>query len=309
MEKVAVVVVPHEDDMEILGFHAVHWLIQQNYKIIEIVMTDGRFGLEMGSDGKPLKPEFGGQRLKKIRRREMLCAAKNYGRKETGENYVDVVFMDYVDGFLPLNHKSIERLKQIILKYKPQVTIGMDPFYPIDSHHDHLNTGRNYYFALKSITPSERPEQMYYIQSYKNDVSIPMGSFDLQKKVLRCHQSQLSPLKIKYMGLMKYIYIIRSLFHPEHKIKAMRRVTFNLEENTIETIGEKIMFSIAFNLVKTSYNEYENLYKPLPKIGKDVDEIKPEDFDNVSSETLAEFYFGKQYKNQKLKIFEKKNIL
>lgn len=305
-KKTAVIVVPHEDDMEVLSFHSVYNLIQSGYRIIEVVMTDGRYGLETGKFAVPKKPEFAGERLMRIRSKELKEAAKTWGKDSEGNDHVEAICLKYCDGFLPVNRRSIAKVRDIILKYKPEITIGMDPFFPIDHHHDHINTGRNYYFALKSLPPDQRPKKMYMIQSFKNDTHIPLGSFKLQEKIKLCYRSQLSPLIIKLMIFgTKIFYILRAMVSNGRPCAGLRKITFNTEENTQITFRERVLDKIGIQIVKTSTYTYKNMYKPLPKIGTGPNEIDPRDFDNINEDSLAAFYFGKKYAGKKVKMLDR----
>lgn len=302
------VIVPHEDDMEVLSFHPVYNLIQSGYHIIEVVMTDGRYGLATGKKAIPKKPEFAGERLMRIRRKELKEAAKAWGKNAQGDNNVEAVCLNFVDGFLPINKRSISKVRDLILKYKPEITIGMDPFFPIDHHHDHINTGRNYYFALKSLPPDQRPKKMYMIQSFKNDTYIHLGSFKLQEEIELCYKSQLSPLMIKLMIFgTKIFYILRSMVSRGRPCAGLRKITFNVKENTQITLRERILDKIGIQIIKTSTYTYKNMYKPLPKIGTGPNEIDPRDFADINENSVAKFYFGKKYIGKKVKMLD--NIL
>ncbi|MHA1339912.1 MAG: PIG-L deacetylase family protein [Promethearchaeota archaeon] len=310
MQKVAMIIVPHEDDMEILGFHAVAALIKAGFKIIEIVMTDGCFGLAGTKKSIPFKPEFAGSRLRKIRKKEVECAARAYGKNEKGEPHVEVIIMGYADGFLPFNKRSVKKLKDLILKYKPIITIGMDPFFAMDHHHDHLNTGRNYFFALRSIKPELRPKRMYYIQSWKNDVYVPLGSLKLHRKVLNCHKSQLTPLKIKFVSrVSRFLHLYIYYNGKVQKCAGLRTVSFEYKHNILKSLKNRMLYAISFNLVKTTIYNYMNLYKPVPKVGDNKDLTDTMDIDNRNENNLAEFYFGKKYKNKRVKILEKQSFI
>jgi LmbE family N-acetylglucosaminyl deacetylase len=302
LTKIAVIIVPHEDDMEVLCYHSVYNLIQSGYHIIEVVMTDGRYGLEVKKFAIPKKPEFAGERLIRIRARELKNAAKTWGQNSEGKDHVESICLNYVDGFLPLNYRSIAKVKDIILEYKPDIIIGMDPFFAIDHHHDHINAGRNYYFALKSLNPNQRPKKMYMIQSYKNDTYIPLGSFKLQEKIENCYKSQFKPLLIHLMVFgTKLVYFIRSPVSRGRPCAGLRKVTFNAKDNTLITLRERMFDKLDIQVIKTTTFNYLNMYLPLPKIGTSPDEINPRDFANINEKSLPKFYFGKKYENKRVK--------
>lgn len=283
--KTAVIVVPHEDDMEILGYHPVAHLIKKGFHIVEIVMTDGRFGTD--------NRQFSGERLKRIRDKEIRCAAKAYGTDDAGNDKVELVLMGYCDGFLPFDNRSVRKLRAKIQEYDPMVTIGMDPFFAVDWHHDHINTGRNYYFALKTMAPKERPRAMYFIQSFKNNNKVSLGSFELQEKTLNCHKSQMSPYK-NYMitRITKILYYLFSFKSRAKPMAGVRTVEFDAGKNTITKLKDRIYYSMMINSVNTTKQHYQEMYKPLPELGDGPDKIDPRDFDRDAARKLSKQYFG-----------------
>jgi len=297
MEKIAMIIVAHEDDMEILGFHTVYNLIEAGFGIIEVVMTDGRFGLECNKKLVPKNPEFRGERLRRIRKHEVINASKAFGMDKDGKPYVNVILLNYVDGYLPFNLLSVNRLKELILKYKPIVSIGMDPFFPLDQHHDHINAGRNYFFALKSIPAGLRPKKMFFIQNFKNNVYIPLGDTKMQQNILSLYKSQLKPIMIKLMSkIMKFFYPIKTYNNKIQRFAGLREVSFDYNNNKLKSIKDKILWLISYNFMKTTKNHYVNLYKPVPKIGEIESITDPRDIDNINEKNLSKFYFGRKYK-------------
>lgn len=286
MKKNAIIVVPHEDDMEILGFHPVAYLIEKGFHIIEIVMTDGRFGTKNAA--------FSGDRLKRIRDKEIRCAAKSYGKDENGNDHVELVLMGYCDGFLPFDKRSVGKLQKKIMEYNPVITIGMDPFLAVDYHHDHINTGRNYYFALKTMVAESRPKYMYFIQSFKNNEHVGLGSFKLQEKALSCHRSQLAPLNIRLITrITKFLYHLLSFKSRVKPMCGIRKVEFDIKKNSLSGLRDRIAYSLMINSVQTTKQHYTEMYKPLPKIGDGRDAIDPRDFDMDAAKKLSRQYFGK----------------
>lgn len=285
MKKVAVFVVPHEDDFEIFGFHHAHDLIKSGYKIYEIIMTDGRFGT--------FNKGFSGNRLKRIRKEEVLNAAQTFGVNSEGESNVEIIFMNYCDGYIPVNKRSINKLRDILNELKPQIVIGMDPFFGIDWHHDHIATGRIFYFALKSMMLEDRPKKMYYLQSYKNDIYLPLSPFDLFEKTLNCYRSQMSPFVIHLMTIgLKLFLHLKSIKGSRRPAVGLRCVSFNNDDNKIIRLSDKIKYRLCFSATQTTLKTYNNVYKPLPDFNDEKEDLSEEDFDETIIDNLKTYYFG-----------------
>ncbi|MCP4760241.1 MAG: hypothetical protein GY870_00570, partial [archaeon] len=240
-KKNALIIVPHQDDMDIFCFHAVYDLIKKDYQIFEVVMTDGRFGTD--------NPEFSRESLRRIRKTEVENAAKTYGIDKNGIQNVQLIMMNYSDGYLPFDKRSISRLQEVIEKYNPEIIYGAEPFFALDWHHDHIATGRNYYYALKSLPVEKRPKEMYFFQSFRNDTYLPVGSFDLQEKVLECYKSQnVVPRSNLYKNIIKMFYFFRSLRKGLKPSAGYRKVQFDNEKNQFNNITDSLLYRLIFPL-------------------------------------------------------------
>jgi LmbE family N-acetylglucosaminyl deacetylase len=296
-KKQAVIVVPHEDDLEILCFNAAYDLIRSGYHVTEILMTDGRFG------SKNL--DINGDRLMRIRKPEALNAAKAYGYNSQGNQNVTVEFMKYCDGFVPFTRYSINELKNKILSFKPEICVGPDPFYAIDWHHDHVAVGRNYFFALKSMSQIERPPKAFFFQSFRNNTYIPLGSYKTQYQALKCYKSQLSPIYARLLtAAYKHFFRFRAFTSYGRPAGGYRRVRFETKYNSYSSLKTRLWLSLFFQTVKFSTIMYDTQYLPLPKIGYQPGEIPPERFDSMIAKKLANYYFGEKYVSQNPKVLK-----
>jgi hypothetical protein len=70
--------------------------------------------------------------------------------------------MGYIDGHLPFNKESFQKVTELIQKEKPLIIIVPDFWYAQDFHKDQLNTGRLIFFSLKNLKLSEAPKKIFY---------------------------------------------------------------------------------------------------------------------------------------------------
>jgi LmbE family N-acetylglucosaminyl deacetylase len=160
---------------------------------VEVLMTNGEYGTTNN--------EFKGKRLSRIRMKEIDNANSVF---ERGNNIkVRVVKMGYIDGYLPVNRESLERVIELLRKEKPDIIFTCDPWFAQDYHEDHLNTGRLVYFALKRLKKSELPKRVYYYLSNKTRFYIKCRwkDFKIVEEALLKHQTQVTPFYAKFMLL------------------------------------------------------------------------------------------------------------
>lgn len=197
-------VTPHSDDIELGTPFLYLQAIRRGHRVIEVIMTNNEFGTT--------RDEFKGERLKKIREMELRNANAVY--EKGTNNKVETIYMDYIDGTLPLNLESVTRTADLIRQKKPDVIITCDPWYAQDFHADHLNTGRCIFFALYHLSESERPKKVIYYYSTSTDFYVNCDWLDFQvaENALIEHKSQYSPLSVKLiMCLYNRLSIFRHL--------------------------------------------------------------------------------------------------
>ncbi|MHA1821426.1 MAG: PIG-L deacetylase family protein [Promethearchaeota archaeon] len=290
LERQALVIVPHEDDMEFLCFHFVNFLVERGFKIREIVMTDGRFGTR--------DHNFSGKRLMKLREKEVKMAAKvfnNNNNNRDGCPAVEVSILGYCDGFIPVSNRVAMRLKNIIEKLKPSIVIAPDPIFAIDWHHDHIATGRNVYLALKKIPEAKRPKLCFFFQTFKGDTRVPFAPVSLQLRALSKYRSQVTPLHLKNLKFMgKFLELIAKIKGRGRPYASYRKISFNSEENRVRSLSDFIKYLFFFHATRSSKYMYSVQYKPLPDFEDKDEDLKREDFDADIWENMSEFYFGKR---------------
>jgi LmbE family N-acetylglucosaminyl deacetylase len=186
---------PHADDIE-LGVPFMYLeALRLGNKVVEVVMTNNEYGTR--------DKEFKGNRLKDIRISELTNANKVFER--AGGNQIKVVRMDYVDGHLPLNSESVEKISSLINKEQPEIIFAPDPWFAQDYHIDHLNTGRLVYFAVKRLKPAFHLKKLFYYYSTKTHYYLKCNWKDFKtiEKALCNHKSQYTPIETR---LIMYFY-------------------------------------------------------------------------------------------------------
>ncbi len=195
---------PHPDDLEFGASAICIDALRLGNQVVEVLMTDGHYGTK--------HLEFRGNRLKKIRERELIHVNQIY--KQFTGNQVRIIKLGFIDGFLLINKKSMEAACKVLREEKPDVVLAPDPFYSIDLHRDHLNTGRLLYFALKRLKPQEQPKRAYFFYTFKSNFAIKTSLKNLKivRYLLIQHKSQVSPIHLaSYMLYRKILYFCRLL--------------------------------------------------------------------------------------------------
>jgi LmbE family N-acetylglucosaminyl deacetylase len=156
-----------------------------------------------------------GLKLQKIRANENHIAKNAYGTFPDGTPHVISIPMHYIDGSVPFSKKSIARLQKVIEQIHPEIVFSPDSMYAIDWHKDHIATGRNILFALKSISSQSAPKAFFVFQSFRSSVKFPLQSWEMIQRVNLAHKSQMSPLMIKLI-----IFMVQRLYFPWRRNKA-----------------------------------------------------------------------------------------
>jgi len=198
--------VPHPDDLEVGAAPVCIEALKAGMDVIEILMTNGEYGTK--------RMEFKGKRLRKIRSRELDNTTKVY-LEETG-NPLKIIKMGFIDGHLKLNKQTLKKVVDLIKEEKPDIIFAPDPFYPMDFHPDHLNTGRLSFFALKNLDLDEKPKRFYFYYSFKKNRAIKCGfkNVKIANLALLQHRSQVTPLGGKILtGHAKLILLLKVFRH------------------------------------------------------------------------------------------------
>lgn len=222
--------VPHPDDLEFGAALVCIEALKAGMEVIEVLMTNGEYGTKQA--------DFKGKRLRKIRSHELDNTAKVY-ETQTG-NPLRIIKMDFIDGHLLLNKQSLKKVVDLIKTEKPDIIFAPDPFYPMDFHTDHINTGRLPFFALKFLSNDEYPKRFFFFYSFKKNKAIKCGlkNNKIAYLAMSQHRSQVAPFTAKlFYGYNKLLFLIKIL---RHRGFARRYRELNLlsdldSQNTINT--------------------------------------------------------------------------
>jgi LmbE family N-acetylglucosaminyl deacetylase len=264
------IIVPHPDDLEILAGHAVNYFLDLGYQIYEILFSFGEYGVVNQLRKSDQVDRIKGLNLRKIRKKENFNAKQAYGHFSDGTARVITIPMTYIDGHVPFNQKSVRRIQELIKKIKPSVIISPDPLYSIDWHHDHMNTGRTAYYAVKKIEPKFFPQQFLLFQTFKPNYRLPINSifYATLKKAHQAHRSQLSPLGIKLMlGFHRYLVSpFRAKKQLFRKVELEDFNQYDRKYNKLQSLKDKIMYYML-----NFTHSVESTYIPSPtELGLDI---------------------------------------
>jgi LmbE family N-acetylglucosaminyl deacetylase len=232
---------PHADDLEFGASLPCMQALKLGNEVIEVLMTNCEYGTSC--------VEFKGNRLKRIRMRELEKAAKIYEKQ--ARNELKIVKLGFIDGFLPLDEKSVNSVLKLIRDEKPRVIFAPDPWYAIDFHYDHLNTGRLVYFALKRLKKEELPQRIYFYYSFKTNLAIKYKYEDLKiaAEALAQHRSQITPLNIKTtLFFLKILLLTRYLKNRGFgkQVRKLRFINGKPELHGEFTLREKFNYFLFF---------------------------------------------------------------
>jgi len=236
----ALIICPHPDDGDILAGEFSAQSVRAGWNVHELLMTTDEYGTT--------RNDFKGTRIKAIRKAEMIRAARCYGIGTHGDSFIQLHWANYIDGFAPLTHHSIKRLRTFIRKINPDIIIGPDPFVHHDAHVDHIATGRNYFYALKGMDSCDRPKVMLFFQSLMPDFFLPILNPQTVFKARIAHKSQWSGRIVKIYGnIQRFLYPFRLIkYAGGRKSDGYRRVTFDYADHYPHGFA-KLVFRIFKN--------------------------------------------------------------
>ncbi len=224
-KKTVLIICPHPDDGEAFVSQLCVQSIKLGWKVHQVLATCD----EYGTPDKLLK----GERIRRIRRFEMIKAQKAYGLDSSGIPLLKLHWMNYIDGFVPHNKAAISRLQRFIRKINPDIIIGPDPFVYCDGHVDHMAVGKNYFFALKWIEKSKRPKRMLFFQTLMPNFFLPRLYKDIIFKSRCGHLSQWSPKMAKIIDKFNPITQISYQLKYGHLklLEGYRKISFLHKDN------------------------------------------------------------------------------
>jgi LmbE family N-acetylglucosaminyl deacetylase len=191
----ALIIGAHPDDSEFGIAGTVASWTGEGKDVAYVICTSGNKG---SSD-----PEMTPQKLARIRKREELAAAKVLGVKE-------VVFLGHDDQSLEDTPAFRKELVTAIRTFRPRIVAAPDPYRRYIWHRDHRIAGQ---VALDAVYPFARDRMAYPdlitagLQPHKvmellfwgaeqpNHFIDVSKTYDIKKKALLCHKSQLSQFR------------------------------------------------------------------------------------------------------------------
>ncbi len=198
------------------------------------------------------RDDFKGKRISQIREREMECAAKKVGAK--------LYWFGFIDGYLPFNRRSFNALKDYIAKIKPDMIFAPEPLFTLDSHTDHVATGKLIYLVLKKM---KKPPLLLYFHSFKSNYYVPCLEWDKALETLSCHVSQGMSRRGTHFGWKLY-RLVYGIFTGGHRYgEGYRVVRFKTGESYFSPL--KKLFFYFMRVVDSILLPGRDYYTPTPK--------------------------------------------
>lgn len=244
-------ILPHPDDGEVLTPHMIQHALREGNLVIQHLACCDEYGTTID--------EWKGNKIRNMRKKEMENAAsvtyneifqktKNLNSNITIQP-IRLIWGPYIDGHVPFNKESIEYYKNLIVSEKPDIVFIPDPFFPVGTHHDHINTGYSSYFALKSLHISERPKIMLMYQSFKPNRSVEWADPEIKFKARMSHRSQWSELEMKILDKFEKI-IMRSNKYRFKNVEPYRKFSFEQSDHLPKTFLDKVLVAMITKTVK-----------------------------------------------------------
>jgi len=236
---------PHPDDIEFSMGSTEAALCEKGHEVYLLCITGGEYGIEID--------EFKGERLSKIRRRELRRASKIMGVKQ-------VDFFGLIDGYVKLGRKYINKLREYIEKIKPDIVFCADPVFTVDPHNDHLKSGLMTYQAVKEM--KKRPLLIHFY-TYSPNYYQPCTHLKTTYEAFIKYESQGFTSKL-FIFFNKFFKFLSGLMMKRvGLVDAFRIIDFKKEKIEL-TFRQRIMSRIFFNLGGSSLPSGEQ-YLPRPE--------------------------------------------
>jgi LmbE family N-acetylglucosaminyl deacetylase len=190
------VVTPHPDDAEFGVAGTVARWTKQGKQVVYAVCTNGN----KGTSDPNMKPE----QLAEIRQEEQRAAAGVLGVRE-------VVFLGNPDQGLEDTPEFRKQIVRTIRLYRPETVVTADPYRRYIWHRDHRIAGQVTLDAVfpyardhlaypelleEDLRPHKVKEMLFWASENINYLSDITDTFELKLAALRCHQSQVSAMKV-----------------------------------------------------------------------------------------------------------------
>ena len=157
----AMFIAAHPDDIEFGCAGTISKLIKSDYEIIWILLTKGENDIKHSGE-KRIKERY-------------------------DSNIKKVYVLDFLDGEVRNDRKTITKISEIISDYKPDLIFT---HYPDDRHQDHRNTA----YSVRSACWGK--SNLIFFNSFSSIGFTPTlfvdisGEYDIKEKTLMCYKSQ-----------------------------------------------------------------------------------------------------------------------
>ena len=251
--------VPHPDDLEFGASFSCIQALKCGYEVVEAVMTLGEYGVT--------RDEFKGKRIQQLRSAELDKASQVY--LQHTHNALRIIRMGYFDGYVPFNQQALNKVEGLLQSEKPEIFFAPDPFFSVDLHSDHLNTGRLAYFAIKALEKGERPHKLVFYYTFKPNLRLQTSFEDLEiltEAVLQ-YKSQINPSKIQSLKRLKKLSMRYKALKSGAPYMNLRQIDAKTIErdatHNVSKLTDKIKHATISNLMVSLPGE--DRYKPSPK--------------------------------------------
>ena len=237
----------HPDDLE-FSVSNIMISLAKVHEVRILSMTQGEYGT--------YDLELRGEKLGKIRIKELRQAASIEGVNS-------VTFMGCLDAHLEIHRDIIEKVKNYLESYQPDVIFAPECLYTTYPHNDHVRTGLIIYFLVKSMKISERPK-LFLFHSYVNTHYFPMKHWKTQSRALKAHKSQYWLLLPTYpLRFLFGIYfgrrLPRAFWARTLLAEAVRRVDFQQDAQRILGIKHRLIGRMVSKLKRFFVLEHLDL--------------------------------------------------
>lgn len=179
----------HPDDLEFSSTATLRKYKDKGYDLVYVIVTNGENGFKVGS-GKNREERI------QTRKEEQSAAAKKMG-------VMEILFLDYTDGFLEYTEKLRKQIVELIRKYRPELIFSFDPanrsYTNLNvAHRDHRVVSEvvlDACFAAKNNfmyagEPHRVSKLYFYASTNPNHFENISDLMEFKLELLACHKSQ-----------------------------------------------------------------------------------------------------------------------
>ncbi len=257
-------ILPHPDDGEVLTPNMIQHALTKGYAVIEHLSCCDEYGTT--------NYEWKGKKIQAIRRIEMENSAKVYvqelNKKKEFEGIpshivpIQVIWGPFIDGHVPYNKESVEYYRNLIVSIRPDAVFIPDPFFPIGTHQDHINTGKSAFMALKSLKKEEKPKIMLMYQSFKPNRSIKWADPTITHKARMAHRSQWPEIEMLLLAKVEKMFM-RSNKYRFKNVEPYRVFSFESHDHHFEKFWQKLLWVLITKIFKPG-NPGTSRFLPSP---------------------------------------------